>query len=74
MLKQYLFGLINYFRVLKVDSSRIIISMVCFYIFRGLNQTLIIFPFPEGYYWENPNFPSYVTPYGKTSDFFYSGI
>lgn len=30
--------------------------------------------FPEGYYWSYPGFPSYVVPYGNTSDFFFSGI
>lgn len=29
--------------------------------------------FPDGHHWEDPNFPSFVVPYGKTSDFFFSG-
>jgi len=29
--------------------------------------------FPEGYYWEDPNFPNLAVPYSHTSDFFYSG-
>lgn len=30
--------------------------------------------FPDGYYWTYPDFPSYVVPYGETSDFFFSGF
>ncbi len=29
--------------------------------------------FPEGFYWDTPGFPSLVVPYGRTSDFFFSG-
>jgi len=29
--------------------------------------------YPEGFYWEAPGFPSFAVPYGKTSDFFFSG-
>ena len=29
--------------------------------------------FPEGFYWEATGFPSFVVPYGRTSDFFFSG-
>ena len=30
--------------------------------------------YPEGFYWEYPGFPSFVVPYGRTSDFFFSGL
>lgn len=29
--------------------------------------------FPVGYYWSDPNFFSISVPYGRTSDFFFSG-
>lgn len=29
--------------------------------------------YPQGFYWEPPGFPSFAVPYGKTSDFFFSG-
>lgn len=29
--------------------------------------------YPPGFYWEPPGFPSLAVPYGKTSDFFFSG-
>ena len=29
--------------------------------------------FPQGYFWDYPGFPSLVIPYGRTSDFFFSG-
>ena len=29
--------------------------------------------FPPGYYWDDPNFPSFLIAYGNTTDFFYSG-
>ncbi|EAR94796.1 PAP2 family protein (macronuclear) [Tetrahymena thermophila SB210] len=73
IIMDFSFFALCFYWVIKINSVRAIFAMACFYIFRGLNQALIIFPFPEGYYWEYPNFPSYVTPYGKTSDFFYSG-
>jgi len=28
---------------------------------------------PNGFYWNDPGFPSIVVPYGFTSDFFFSG-
>jgi len=30
-------------------------------------------PFPPGYVWDDPGFPSLVVPYGRTSDFYFSG-
>jgi hypothetical protein len=29
--------------------------------------------FPEGYTWDDPGVPSVIVPYGRTSDFFFSG-
>ena len=29
--------------------------------------------YPAGFFWEYPGFPSLVVPYGRTSDFFFSG-
>ena len=33
----------------------------------------MIFRFPDGYSWEDPGFPTIVVPYGRSSDFFFSG-
>lgn len=33
----------------------------------------MIFRFPEGYSWKDPGFPTIVVPYGRSSDFFFSG-
>jgi len=36
-------------------------------------QKIWVSPFPQGYYWEAPFLPSLVVPYGRGSDFFFSG-
>ena len=45
----------------------------CFYLFRAFNQTLVQMTYPKGFFWKYPGFPSLVVPYGRTSDFFFSG-
>ena len=44
-----------------------------FYLVRAVLQSVETSPFPDGFYWENPGFPSLLNMYGKQSDFFYSG-
>ena len=34
---------------------------------------MFVFDYPDGYFWEHPGFPSIVVPYGRSSDFFFSG-
>jgi len=54
-------------------SSRIIVTFAIFYGARAVVQNLIWMPFPEYYWWYDPGFPSLVVPYGRGSDFFFSG-
>ena len=52
---------------------RLPLSLVTFYLFRGIVQSMFQMKYPEGYLWEYPNFPSLVVSYLKTNDFFFSG-
>lgn len=54
-------------------SVRIICAMSMFYGVRGVIMGFFLLGFPDGYTWDYPGFPSIVVPYGRTSDFFYSG-
>jgi len=54
-------------------SVRIICAMSMFYGIRGVIMSFFLLGFPDGYTWDYPGFPSIVVPYGRTSDFFYSG-
>ena len=47
--------------------------MGLFYGVRGIIQGFFKFRFPEGYLWPEPPIPSLLVPYGKTSDFYFSG-
>lgn len=60
--------------ILRGSSSRLVIATLSFYIVRAIVQALWYSPFPaSGYWWFDPGFPSFVVPYGKGSDFFFSG-
>jgi len=61
--------------ILRGNSSRVIISVLGFYIVRAIIQAIWFSPFPATgtYWWFDPGFPSFVVPYGKGSDFFFSG-
>lgn len=48
-------------------------SSAIFYAVRAIIQAAFWSPYPAGYNWETPGFPSFVAPYGKGSDFFFSG-
>jgi len=62
------------FWIMRGSSSRLIIATLSFYIIRALVQSVWYSPFPSsGYWWDDPGFPSLVVPYGKGSDFFFSG-
>lgn len=54
-------------------SSRLIITTGMFYLVRAAIQSLFFLPFPTGYWWNHPGIPSLVVPYGRGSDFFFSG-
>lgn len=60
--------------ILRGSSSRLVMTTLCFYIVRAIVQALWYSPFPaSGYHWYDPGFPSLVVPYGRGSDFFFSG-
>lgn len=59
--------------VLHSHTSRLILTLVVFYGVRMLIQKIWYSPFPPGFWWYDPGFPSLVVPYGRGSDFFYSG-
>jgi len=59
--------------VLHGKSGRLPISLGIFYITRALVQKVWFSPFPQGFYWDSPGIPSLVVPYGRGSDFFFSG-
>jgi hypothetical protein len=60
--------------IMRGNSSRVVVSIIIFYIVRALVQSIWYSPFPSsGYWWDDPGLPSLVVPYGKGSDFFFSG-
>jgi hypothetical protein len=59
--------------VFKGKSGRLPITLAIFYVTRALVQKVAFMPYPEGWYWYDPGFPSLVVPYGRGSDFFFSG-
>jgi hypothetical protein len=59
--------------VITSRTSRLIFTILLFYITRALIQKIWFDPFPPNFWWYNPGFPSLVVPYGRGSDFFYSG-
>jgi hypothetical protein len=59
--------------VLYGKSCRLPATLGIFYITRALVQKVWFSPFPQGFYWESPGIPSLVVPYGRGSDFFFSG-
>jgi len=63
------------FWILRGSSSRLVITVLAFYIVRAIVQALWLSPFPKTgiYWWYDPGLPSLVVPYGKGSDFFFSG-
>lgn len=59
--------------VLKGTNGRLPVTLAIFYVTRALVQMVWFSPFPQGFYWESPGVPSLVVPYGRGSDFFFSG-
>jgi PAP2 superfamily C-terminal len=59
--------------VLCSHTSRLILTLIVFYGVRMLIQKVWYSPFPAGFWWYDPGFPSLVVPYGRGSDFFFSG-
>jgi len=61
------------FWITRGNSSRLVVTTIIFYIIRAIVQSMWWSPFPEGFTWYDPGLPSLVVPYGKGSDFFFSG-
>jgi hypothetical protein len=59
--------------IFKGKSSRLIVSVIIFYVTRAFVQSLWFSPYTKGFWWYDPGFPSIVVPYGRGSDFFFSG-
>jgi len=59
--------------ILYGKTSRLVMSQAIFYATRAILQKVYFSPFPDLYYWGTPIIPSLVVPYGKGSDFFFSG-
>jgi len=59
--------------VLHGKSGRLPVTLAVFYGTRAIVQSFWTSPFPEGNYWYSPGIPSLVVPYGRQSDFFFSG-
>jgi len=59
--------------ILRGNSIRFPLTVGAFYLIRAIVQKLFIMPFPQGFYWYAPAFPSLTVPYGRGSDFFFSG-
>ena len=67
----FIFALFDW--AINFISMRLIICWFMFYAIRGIIQFLYQMPFPEGYFWGNPYFPSIIVSDLDTSDFFFSG-
>jgi len=59
--------------VIKGSGGRLPVTMLVFYGTRAIVQSFWFSPFPQGFYWDTPGIPSLVVPYGRGSDFFFSG-
>jgi hypothetical protein len=55
------------------NTSRMVMSTLIFYFTRAAVQQIWYSPYPKNYFWDYPGFPSFVVPYGRSSDFFFSG-
>eukprot|EP01017_Pseudomicrothorax_dubius_P010018 TRINITY_DN1352_c0_g1_i1.p1 TRINITY_DN1352_c0_g1~~TRINITY_DN1352_c0_g1_i1.p1 ORF type:complete len:302 (-),score=20.12 TRINITY_DN1352_c0_g1_i1:145-1050(-) len=58
---------------IRGNSMRFVFSALLFYGIRAILMGFSLFTFPAGYVWDDPGVPSIVVPYGRTSDFFFSG-
>ncbi|KAL4432067.1 hypothetical protein ABPG74_017803 [Tetrahymena malaccensis] len=56
-----------------VRNIRFMISIIVFYSLRTVHLHIFHMRFPMGYNWNEPTITSLTVPYGRTSDFFFSG-
>lgn len=59
--------------LLYIRNLRFMITVTLFYTIRSIHMLIFHLRFPLGYYWNDPHFLSLSVPYGRTSDFFFSG-
>lgn len=59
--------------LLYIRNLRFMITVTVFYAIRSIHMLIFHLRFPLGYYWNDPHFLSLSVPYGRTSDFFFSG-
>jgi len=60
--------------IIRGGTSRLVVTTISFYLIRAMVQAVWVSPFPkEGYWWYDPGLPSLVVPYGRGTDFFFSG-
>ncbi len=67
------FLFLGVFFVIHARTARIIYSIVIFYGIRAICQAIFLFQYPEEWLFDDPGFFSIVVPYGRASDFFFSG-
>lgn len=59
--------------LLFIRNLRFMLTVTLFYVIRSIHMLVFHLRFPIGYYWNDPHFLSLTVPYGRTSDFFFSG-
>jgi hypothetical protein len=64
---------VTYFFWRDGKTARVMNSLLVFYAVRGIIQTIFMMQYPEKWCFEDPGFFSIVVPYGRTSDFYFSG-
>lgn len=67
------FVIIMIYYILYAKTGRIVYSVIIFYGIRGLCQGLFLFQFSPELTFSFPGIYSIMVPYGKTSDFYFSG-
>jgi len=56
-----------------IRNLRFMLTITLFYVVRLIHMFIIHVRFPIGYYWNDPHVLTLSVPYGRTSDFFFSG-
>lgn len=66
--------LVLYFFMIATKSVRPILPLFIFMVLRGLLQTMVALPLPDGLIWEYPGFPSLFSNYDLDTDFYFSAF
>lgn len=67
----FLFLMVSF--IMYARTARIIYSILIFYGIRGICQALFLFQYSDEWLFNDPGFYSLIVPYGKASDFYFSG-